>query len=94
MGGEVTGGALATTRVTVEPGRTSASACLDWEITVPEGYWEVVLYLMVQCSPRSASAFLAVLARMPTSSGTVTSPVVVGGEVDVLASLWATVGRV
>jgi hypothetical protein len=37
VGGEVTGGALAMTRVMVEPGRTSAPACLDWEITMPEG---------------------------------------------------------
>ena len=43
VGGVVTGGALTITRATVEPGRTSSPACLDWESTVPEGYREVVL---------------------------------------------------
>jgi hypothetical protein len=43
VGGAVAGGALAMTRPMVAPGPTSPPACLDWEMTVPEGYRLVVL---------------------------------------------------
>src|SRR5512132_2175930 len=49
---------------------------------------------MRQWSPWSARAFLAVLVVLPTSLGTSTSAAVVGGDVDELASVRATVGKV
>jgi hypothetical protein len=43
VGGAVTGGALAMTRVIMAPGRTSPPACLDCEMTVPAAEPLVVL---------------------------------------------------
>jgi hypothetical protein len=44
-------------------------------------------------SPRSARLTLARASRMPTSLGTTTFSIVVGGAVDVVATVVATVGR-
>jgi hypothetical protein len=46
-GGAGAGGDLATTKVMVVSGSTSAPALGDWEITVPAGYWSVDRYLIV-----------------------------------------------
>jgi hypothetical protein len=62
---------LATTKAILAPGRTSAPALLDWEMTVPGANRLVNLYLIVQCRSRRDRAVLAWLAFMPTSLGTV-----------------------
>ena len=81
------GGALATTRVTRLPGRTSAPVPEDCEITVPAGWLAVDRYLTVARSPRSASAALALVRRLPTSLGTSTVAMVVGGAVVVVGAV-------
>jgi hypothetical protein len=93
VGGGGGGGALATTRVIVASGRTPAPVLRDWEITVPAGYLAVDLYLMVPLSPRSARVAFALVSFIPTSSGTSTLAMVVGGEVDAVGKVVATVGK-
>jgi hypothetical protein len=88
------GGALATTKVTAVSGSTLAPALRDWEITVPARYWAVDLYLVVAVRPRSARVRLALVSVRPTSVGALILAMVVGGDVDVVSRVVATVGRV
>jgi hypothetical protein len=87
------GGALAIIKVMVVSGRTPAPAFRDCEITVPAGYRAVDLYLIVALSPRSARVSFALASFIPTSLGTLILAIVVGGAVDGMTRVVATVGR-
>jgi hypothetical protein len=50
-------------------------------------------YLILPRSPRSARAALALVSFIPTSLGTVTLAMVVGGTVEVVGRVVATVGK-
>jgi hypothetical protein len=62
-------------------------------MTLPKADRLVVLWVMRQWSPWSARTFVAALVVTPTSLGTSMSAAVVGGDVDELASVRATVGK-